>query len=382
MKTSNLDNWICQTEGLSELNREALEALQLAGINRVLQRQGEKAGTAPLRLESLEQLQTLPFTTAGELAGRPGRFLLTSQADISRVISGATSGTTGPGKRVFYTQRDCENTVGFFAAGISEMLCAGEKCLIAFPFSGPFGLGDLIAQAVEGLGGIPLRGGGTYGELCQLIRAEQPQTYIGFPVPLLSVKRLYEGEFPIRRALLSGDACPAGVIEALGIPCFPHYGSRECGLGGAVTCPAHRGMHLRENHLLAEIVDETGKVLPDGQWGELVLTTFGLEAMPLVRYRTGDFTRILPPCPCGSVTKRLDAVARGPMARLDDALFPVPGLIDFRVEGKVVTARTLTPGLEGALLQRLRPLLPGATLHTERPQYHQSPMYPGKRYLL
>ena len=66
-------------------------------------------------------------------------------------------------------------------------------------------------------------------------------------------------------------------------------------------------MHLRENHVIAEIVDEEGRVLPEGEYGELVITTIGMEAMPLVRYRTGDMTRILPgPCPCGSHVLRLD----------------------------------------------------------------------------
>ena len=92
---------------------------------------------------------------------------------------------------------------------------------------------------------------------------------------------------------------------------YPHYGSREIGLGGAVTCPAFCGMHLRENDMIAEIVDEHGMVLPYGEWGELVLTTIQAEAMPLIRYRTGDHTRIYrEPCPCGSVLLRLDQVTR------------------------------------------------------------------------
>ncbi len=383
MKKSNLDNWICKTEGLPARNREALEALQLRGVNDLLRRQAEKNGTAPRVLESLGELSTLPFTTPEALAARPGRFLLTSQSEVARIISGTTSGTTGPGKRVFYTEGDCRNTVGFFAAGISEMLEAGEKCLIAFPFSGPFGLGELIARAVEALGGIPVRAGygWTYGALCQLIREEKPEACIGFPVPLLSVKRLYGPEFPIRKALPSGDACPAGVLAALDMPVFPHYGSRECGLGGAVTCPAHRGMHLRENHILAEIVDERGNVLPDGEWGELVLTTFGLEAMPLLRYRTGDFTRILPPCPCGSVTKRLDRVTRGPMEALDDRLFPLEALIDYRVEGQTITARTLRPGMEAEIAALAQAILPQVTVRTEPAALDQRPMYPGKRHI-
>ena len=74
------------------------------------------------------------------------------------------------------------------------------------------------------------------------------------------------------------------------------------GLAGAVTCPAFQGMHLRENDILAEIVDQAGNPLPAGCWGELVITTLQAEAMPLIRYRTGDYTRFYAePCPCGSV---------------------------------------------------------------------------------
>ena len=176
------------------------------------------------------------------LAEQSGKFLLTSQSEVSRVISGATSGTTGPAKRVFYTDTDTEHTVGFFAAGISEMLSKGEKCLIAFPFTGPFGLGDLIAKAVERLGGIPIKAGfgQTWEELISLVEDTHPETYIGFPVTLLGLARMYREELPIQRALVSGDACPKGVMteleKMLGSKLYPHYGSRECGLGGAVTC--------------------------------------------------------------------------------------------------------------------------------------------------
>ena len=154
MKKTRLDNWICEIESLPVLTREGLEALQLRRLNETLARLRIRGGIYagyPEKLESLAQLTQLPFTTPAMLAEQPGAFLLTSQSEVSRVISGATSGTTGPAKRVFYTQKDTENTIGFFAAGIGEMLAPGEKCLIAFPFSGPFGLGDLIAKAVERL---------------------------------------------------------------------------------------------------------------------------------------------------------------------------------------------------------------------------------------
>ena len=374
MKRTNLDQWIETTEGIPNLSRENLEQLQLCRLNEMLKRLKDRGGfykDYPEKLDSLAELRNLPFTTAEDLSAHPGKFLLTSQSEVSRVISGATSGTTGPAKRVFYTEKDTERTIGLFPAGIAEMLAAGEKCFIAFPFTGPFGLGDLIAQAVERLGGIPIRAGfgQTWGETLELLAETRPETYIGFPVMLLSLVRMYGDAFPIRSALVSGDACPKGVMEelekALGSKLYPHYGSRECGLGGAVTCQAFEGMHLRENHIIPEIIDEQGNALPDGEYGELVLTTIGADAMPLIRYRTGDFTRILPTCPCGGVTRRLDAVSRREgsvsMEQLDSRLFLIPELVDYRVSfhGQLrIEARTLCEGLESQICRAAKTVYP------------------------
>lgn len=398
MKRTALEAWIQETESLPRWNREALEALQLQRLNHLLARAKARGGIYrdyPAKLSSLEQLQALPFTTAEDLSG--GKLLLTSQSQVSRVISGATSGTTGPAKRVFYTQADLAHTVGFFAAGISEMLAPGDRCLIAFPFSGPFGLGDLIAKAVERLGGIPIPAGSrrSWGALSDLVRAARPAAYIGFPVTLLSLARYYGAGFPIRKALVSGDACPPGVMDALEAQLdsrlYPHYGSRECGLGGAVTCPAFEGMHLRENHILAEIVDEKGNVLPTGAYGELVITTIGMEAMPLIRYRTGDFTRFLPPCPCGGITRRIDRVSRRAaglsVEDLDSALFPIPGLLDYRAsltDALELFALVLEDGLEASLGQAAARCCPGYPIRvkTARILPDDGPLYPGKRFLL
>lgn len=397
MEKTKLEQWICQTESLPELSREALDALQLRRLNETLQRLHDRLGDRcpyPDRLESLEQLQTLPFTTPEMLADHPGQFLLTSQSEISRVISGATSGTSGPAKRVFYTQADTENTVGFFAAGISEMLAPGERCLIGFPFTGSFGLGDLIAKAVESLGGHPIAAGNawTWGSLMELVNQHQPQTFIGFPATLLGLGRMYGKRFPIQRALVSGDACPPGVMAALetmlGYPLFPHYGSRECGLGGAITCPAHQGMHIRENHIIPEIIDEKGNVLPDGAWGELVITTIGLQAMTLIRYRTGDFTRLLPPCPCGGVTRRMDSASRKDtrMEQLDSALFPLEGLVDYEVlwDGTLTLhIRACAPVEENTIRSAAETIFPNTPIRvqTEAIRCWDAPLYPGKRYL-
>ena len=400
MNRTKLDNWIAELEGLPNFTREALEALQLRRLNETLKRVKERGGfykDYPEKLDSLTDLRNLPFTRAEDLSAYPGKFLLTSQSEVSRVISGATSGTTGPAKRVFYTEKDTEQTVGFFAAGISEMLAPGERCFIAFPFTGPFGLGDLIAQAVERLGGIPIKAGfgQSWGEMLELLEETRPETYIGFPVTLLSLIRLYGENFPIRRALVSGDACPKGVMEelekALGSKLYPHYGSRECGLGGAVTCPSFEGMHLRENHIIPEIIDEQGNVLPDGEYGELVLTTIGADAMPLIRYRTGDYTRVLPPCKCGGVTKRLDTVSRREgdisMEELDSHLFRLPGLADYRAsfDGRlIIEARTLCEDLRIQIFNVAKVRYPDLQIevHTSSCLHSDRPMYLGKRHIV
>ena len=343
MRRTRLEDWICEVEGLGSLDRETLDAIRLRRLNGLLACEKARGGFyrgLPERLGSLEELRGLPFTTPEQLAGNVPGLLLISQAEVSRVITGATSGTTGAAKRIFYTERDIEHTVGFFAAGISELAAAGEAVCVAMPFSGPNGLGELICRAVERLGARPVKlgVGGSLGEQAELLERERPEAYIGMPVPLLGLLRWMGGPGSLRRALVSGDACPEGVVaelEALlGTRLFPHYGSREMCLGGAVTCPAHEGMHLRENHVIAEIVDEAGEPVPDGEWGELVITTADMQALPLIRYRTGDYTRFLPePCPCGGVTRRLDRLSRRggfpDIEALDSELFRLPGLVDY-----------------------------------------------------
>lgn len=356
MKISDLDAAIRRKYGIDRLTRKNIEALQLERLNRMLASEKRRGGfynRLPDRLDSMAELSTLPFTKPEDLAKHGGSMLLLSQAEIQRVITGATSGTTGEAKRVFYTERDCRDTVEFFAAGLSELVKPGSRTLIAMPFSGPHGLGELISEAIVSLGAEPLRAGAglTFGEYALFMNEKRPDAFVGMPVQLLSILR-FGGRGFLCRALVSGDACPESVmrgIEGFGLELFPHYGCREMGLGGAVTCPAHEGMHLREDHAAAEIIGPDGAPLPPGQEGELVLTTFGMEAMPLVRYRTGDRARILPsPCPCGSEIIRLDGVGRmdNVMERLDGAVFSQPGAVDYSVtvkDGETVL-RVLTSG--------------------------------------
>ena len=376
MQKSRIDNYIMKAEALPSVTRESLDLLQLKKLNTVLSRERARGGfykDLPERLNSLAELRALPFTTEEDLAQNAPGLLLCSQAEIRRILSDATSGTTGAAKRVFYTEGDLEGTVELFMAGLGELIFPGSVTMICFPFSGPNGLGELIAEAITRLGARPLKLGTglSYGEYAAVLEEEQPDSFVGMPVQLLSLLRVC-GRGSLRRALVSGDACPPSVIcaceDLLGSRLFPHYGSREMALGGAICCPAHAGMHLRENHVIAEIIDDTGRPLPPGQVGELVITTIGMEAMPLIRYRTGDYTRILPgSCPCGSEVLRLDAVTRkgvSQLSELDETLFSLPFVADYRAELRdgQLCLTVLTCG-EGTLprldaLVRVRPASP------------------------
>ncbi len=331
-------------EGFIPSSREELEALQLKKLNELLEKEERRGGfyrNLPASLSSLQELKKLPFTTEADLVRNGNRMVVLSQSEITKVISEQTSGTTGAGKRVFYTEEDCRRTIQLFEAGLGEFVYPGSRTLICMPYSGPFGLGELISAAIRNLGAEPIEAGvgKTFGELKELLDTEQPDTYVGMPTALLSLLRLF-GKGSLERALVSGDACPESVIREterlLGSRLWPHYGSREMGLGGAVCCPAHEGMHLRENHVIPEIVDPEGSPVPDGTFGELVITTIGMEAQPLIRYRTGDRTRILPgKCPCGSCVVRLDEVSRigasGNMRKLDDLIFAIQEIVDYRI---------------------------------------------------
>ncbi len=344
MKQPRIDALLIAQEGLRAVTRESIGSMQLRKLNALLACEHARGGfyrDLPERLDSLSALAGLPFTTEEDLAQNAPGLLLCSQAEIRRVLSDATSGTTGAAKRVFYTEGDCARTVELFMAGLGELIFPGSVTMICFPFSGPHGLGELIAEAVGRLGAKPLKLGTalSYGEYRAVMEREKPDTFVGMPVQLLSLLRVC-GRGSLRRALVSGDACPPAVLaaceEILGTRLFPHYGSREMALGGAICCPAHCGMHLRENHVIAEIVDREGRPLPPGETGELVITTIGMEAMPLIRYRTGDRTRVIPGrCACGSEVLRLDSVHREDsslLAALDERMFSCPAVADYRVE--------------------------------------------------
>ena len=147
---------------------------------------------------------------------------------------------------------------------------------------------------------------------------------------------------------------------------------------------------MRENHCITEIIDENGNVLPDGKWGELVITTIGMEAQPLIRYRTGDWSRIIPGrCLCGSEIKRLDFVKRmdplGSIREMDELLFEIPELVDYSVriteDKKEITALlTSDNGMDS-----LRNVLTDGdtiSLNCRKAEWKDTALYSAKRVIL
>ena len=289
-------------------------------------------------------LRRLPFTTAADLRRNDPPLLCVSQSAISHVVTLETSGTSGPPKRLFFTPDDQEATIEFFRHGMSVFTRPGDRVAILFPGERPGSVGDLLAQSLRRLGASPVVAGWPQdpAATAAALREQRPDIVAGAPVAVLAVAR-HSPSLRLRSVLLSSDHVAASlrtsVNELWGCEVFEHYGMTEMGLGGGVDCGAHAGYHMREHELLVEVVDpETGVPMAPGKHGEVVFTTLTRRGLPLIRYRTGDISRVLPGvCPCGSPLQRLDRIhgrigggIRGlTMAAIDETLFAHPEVIDF-----------------------------------------------------
>ena len=360
MKITPLEGWISRHIGTNGagLSRERIEAWQLAKLLETIGWAKARspfyrerlAGLAQEDLTGLEALARFPFTTAEDIRRQPLRFLCVSQSEVSRVVTLQTSGTTGEPKRVFFTADDQERTIEFFHHGMATLAGPGDRVLILLPGTIPGSVGDLLVKGLERLGavGIP------HGPVCEasgtldVMEKERIDTLVGVPAQVLGLARSGGGRAAPGSVLLSADNVPDAISNELrriwGCEVFTHYGMTEMGFGGGVECEARNGYHLREADLYIEIVDpETGRSVSQGEPGEVVFTTLTRKGMPLIRYRTGDVSRFVPdPCSCGTVLKTLARVkgrlrstrpiaqgGRLSMTDLDEAIFPVEGVLDF-----------------------------------------------------
>ncbi|MDR3209511.1 MAG: AMP-binding protein [Oscillospiraceae bacterium] len=346
-----LDIW-CRRRINAAATRENIEQYQRFALRETLIYAAERTRFYAKILKNLDGISLedvpfaeLPFTHPENLAAEPNAFLTAAPHEVSRIVSLPTSGTSADPKRLFFSERDLEDTVDFFRFGMRGIARPGGRVMVFMPGEAHGSVGDLLRRALAEFDcGASLHGVVTdCGDALAALVDSQADCVVGLPAQMLALART-EGPRPaLRSVLLSADFVPRAVISALqdawDCEVFTHFGMTETCFGGAVECGAHDGAHIREPDLLFEIVDPaTGEPLPDGEPGELVVTTLTRRAMPLIRYRTGDVTTLLRgECPCGCKLKRLgrvhgrtDGGVRLPSGAmltqpmLDEAIFVLP----------------------------------------------------------
>lgn len=175
-------------------------------------------------------------------------------------------------------------------------------------------------------------------EAASRINECRPQVIVGIPaqMALVAGKTSHKPEFVLLSADMATPSIRRRIEGRWGCTSFDHYGLTESGWACAVECQARQGCHVRELDILAEVVNPEGEILPDGEWGEVVITMLRRFSSPLIRYRTGDEGRILPGrCFCGSPLKRIEVLGRMPrmgaggiplrLSDVEDALWRIPG---------------------------------------------------------
>jgi phenylacetate-CoA ligase len=304
-------------EPIERASRDELAALQLRRLRRTLDHVFAHVphyraalggvGYGPGGLSAPDDLRHLPFTTKEDLRqGYPFGLFAVPREEVLRLH--ASSGTTGRATVVGYTRRDLETWTRLMARSLRAAgVRAGDVMHLAFGY-GLFTGGLGFHQGAETLGCtvVPASGGMTARQVTLI--EDFGATAIGAtPSYMLTILDEYRaqgrdpGHSPLRVGVFGAEpwseAMRAEIEGAFGLRAMDCYGLSELiGPGVAVEIDGARdGLHLWEDHFYPEIIDpETGAVLPDGEYGELVLTSLTREAMPVIRYRTRDLTRLLP----------------------------------------------------------------------------------------
>ena len=322
------------------LPHEQIEQIQLEGIRKTLvacyenvdfyKKSFDEAGFDPYSFNSLDDLAKAPFLTKQDLRdGYPYSLFAVPLSDVREIHM--SSGTTGVATVGGYTDRDLEIWGDCFARGI-EYADGGpdDVCHICYGY-GLFtgGLGAHYGSIAAGCTTIPMSAGNTdrqirvLREMGSTILCCTPSYAMHIADTALEMGLDPAKDFTLRAGIHGAEPFSnnfrADLEAKLNYKVLDVYGLTETmGPGVAIECMEQNGLHLAEDHFFAEIINpETGERLPDGEWGELVLTSVDREAAPVVRYRTRDITRIIPgDCSCGRTHKRIDRLH----GRTDDML--------------------------------------------------------------
>jgi phenylacetate-CoA ligase len=348
-----------ELEPIERASRDELAALQLARLRRSLQhayervpfyrRRFDQAGLRPEDCRSLDDLASFPFTTKDDLRDSyPFGLFAVPRERIARIH--ASSGTTGRATVIGYTKGDLELWADVVARSIRAAGGRpGDRIHVAYGY-GLFtgGLGAHAGAERLGCTVIPVSGGFTERQV-QLIADFEPEVIMVTPSYMLAILDEFErqGRDPRTTSLKVGifgaepwsEEMRHEIERRFDMHAVDIYGLSEViGPGVASECVETKdGLHVWEDHFYPEIVDpESGAVLPDGERGELVFTSLTKEAMPVVRYRTRDLTRLLPGTArtmrrIEKITGRSDdmIILRGVNifpSRIEELILRVPGL--------------------------------------------------------
>jgi phenylacetate-CoA ligase len=322
--------------------REELEAEQLRRLRAALEhalrspfyskRLGQ-AGISPEKIKTLDDLRRLPFTDKNDLrAAYPCGLVSVPHTELVRLH--ASSGTTGSPVAIHYTREDLDAWASLMAR---SFFSAGVRPTDVFQNIAGYGLftGGLgIHAGAERLGCLTIPSG--TGNTPRQIKFLQDfkvtvihiiPSYAMYLAGKMEESGLDPRSLSLRKAMIGAEPhseeTRRKIENILGVDAYNSYGLSEMnGPGVAFECSAKNGMHVWEDAYIFEIIDpDTLEPLPDGETGELVMSTINRRGMPILRYRTRDLTRILPgPCPCGRAHRRIDRI----LGRSDD-MFIIKG---------------------------------------------------------
>jgi len=289
----------------------------------------EAKGLTPDDIKSVDDLHKLPFVTKSDLReGYPYGLLAKPLSECVRIHS--TSGTTGKRVMAYYTQHDIDLWDDCCARAITAV--GGTKddvCHVAYGyglFTGGAGLNG--GSHKVGCLTIPISSGNTERQIMFIQDLQATilcctPSYAAYLGETMKEMGLTPDQIPLKAGIFGAEAWSEemrqDIQNTLGIKAYDIYGLTELsGPGVAFECSAQAGMHINEDHFIAEIIDpDTEEVLPAGSKGELVFTAITKEAFPILRYRTRDICQLsYEPCPCGRTHVRMAK----PMGRSDDML--------------------------------------------------------------